>query len=62
MELYWKCPNCDGIVDFTKEVSYVFEENGEAEFDVESGLWLHTICCDNCPTVWTMNISGSSVN
>ena len=57
LNLWWECPSCGGKVDFLKEVSLVFDdENGEADFDPKSGLWLHTIVC-KCGSNWTISIS-----
>lgn len=55
--LYWKCPNCKSEVDFTGEMEYVFDEDGEADFDPKSGLMMHTIQCGECPTEWIVSIS-----
>jgi len=55
--MYWKCPNCKSKVDFEKQLKYVFDEKGEAEFDPETGLWLHTIECGKCDAEWTMSVS-----
>jgi hypothetical protein len=55
MDLWWKCPNCNEKVDFTRQMGYVFEEDGEVEFDPEMGLWFHTIVC-GCGANWVMSI------
>lgn len=57
--MYWDCPKCKAEVDFQKQMNYVFGEDGEAEFDAESGLWLHTIECENeeCNANWIVSIS-----
>jgi hypothetical protein len=57
MNLWWKCPNCGQKVDFTDEMEYVFDEEGEADFDPKHGLFFHTITC-KCGALWTMSISG----
>lgn len=57
--LHWKCPNCKSTVDFIGEMEYVFDENGEADFDPKSGLMMHTIQCGECPTVWIMSMSAA---
>lgn len=55
--MFWKCPKCGEIVDFTRQLNYLFDEYGEAEFEPESGVIFHTIFCDNCNSIWTMSIS-----
>lgn len=61
--MYWKCPNCDSKVDFEKQMRYVFSEDEEADFDAESGLWFHTIECENeeCNAYWVTSISKMNV-
>lgn len=61
MNLWWKCPNCGDKVDYANQLELVFDdENGEAEFDPEIGMWLHTIFC-NCGALWTTGISKMEV-
>jgi hypothetical protein len=60
MNLWWKCPNCESKVDFTDEMSFVFDEEGEADFDPKSGLWFHTIMCD-CGASWSVSIGKMEV-
>ena len=55
---WWICPNCHSVVDFNKEMDYVFEEDGEASFDAISGMWFHTITCEVCPAKWTISLSN----
>lgn len=57
--MHWNCPKCQSKVDFEKQMNYVFEEDGEAEFDPKHGLWLHTIDCDNqeCNATWIVTVS-----
>ncbi len=56
MNLWWKCPNCGEKVNYTEQMSYVFDENNEAEFDPEIGLFFHTIKC-KCGATWRTGIS-----
>lgn len=56
MKLWWKCPDCKEEVDFTKEMSFVFDENGQSEFDPKHGLIFHTVECE-CGNNWTVSIS-----
>lgn len=60
MDLWWKCPNCKGKVDFTHEASEVFDEDGEADFDPSMGLFFHTLFCA-CGNAWSMTISKPSL-
>lgn len=64
MNLWWECSNCGEVVDFTKEASSVFDEDGEADFDPNSGLFFHTLFCNNveCGTTWIMSISEANNN
>jgi hypothetical protein len=55
--MFWICPICDKKVDFSKQLSEVFEEDGEASFDPKGGLYFHTISC-KCGCNWIMSISG----
>lgn len=59
--LYWRCPKCKSIVDFTKQMQEVFSIETlfgyNADFDAEKGLYLHTIECENCNSEWVMSIS-----
>lgn len=54
--LHWKCPNCKEKVDFNNQMDYVFDEDGEADFDPKKGLYFHTIVC-NCGANWIVSIS-----
>lgn len=54
--MWWKCPNCNSKVDYSNEMSFVFDEEGEAEFDPKRGLMFHTIMCD-CGANWSTGIS-----
>lgn len=56
MNLYWQCPNCKEKVNFSEEMSYVFDEEGEADFDPSRGLFFHTIYCE-CGINWNVSIS-----
>jgi hypothetical protein len=54
--MWWICPNCDTPVDFQGQMEEVFDpDDMQAEFDPESGLWLHTISCD-CGADWIVSI------
>lgn len=55
--MFWICPKCGKIVDFTRQLRCLFDETGDAEFEPESGVIFHTIFCDNCNSIWTMSIS-----
>lgn len=56
--MYWNCPKCKSKVDFQKQMDYVFDEEGGADFDPKSGLWFHSIECENeiCNAVWIVSI------
>lgn len=58
--MWWKCPNCNEKVDYSKEMSFVFDE-GEAGFDPKHGLFFHTIMCD-CGASWSTSISEMFVS
>lgn len=55
--MWWECPRCGQKVDFIKQVGELFEEDGEASFDPNGGVWFHTISCD-CGCEWIMELSG----
>lgn len=57
--MHWKCPNCKEKVDFEKQMGFVFDEEGEADFSAKSGLYFHTILCANlkCNAGWAVSIS-----
>jgi len=57
MKLWWNCPKCGKEVDFSKQMAEVFDENGEAFFDEEKGIYFHTISCDTCGSDWIMTLS-----
>lgn len=57
MKLWWKCPKCGEEVDFTKQMSEVFDDDGSAVFDEEKGIYFHTISCNNCGSDWIMTLS-----
>lgn len=61
MRLYWECPKCKSIVDFTEQMQDVFSEETvegyEADFMPESGLYFHTIDCPKCDNHWSVSIS-----
>lgn len=54
--MYWKCPNCKEKVNFTDQMEYVFDEDGEADFDPKRGLMFNVIDC-KCGAEWTVSIS-----
>lgn len=56
MKLWWKCPKCGKEVDFTKQISEVFDDDGSAMFDEEKGIYFHTISCE-CGSNWIMTLS-----
>ena len=58
--MYWICPKCSSRVDFEKQMGYLFEDDGEASFDPNGGIYFHTISCENenCSTDWVMCMSG----
>jgi hypothetical protein len=56
MDLWWKCSNCKKKINFTDQMSLVFDEDGESDFDPKKGLMFHTIICD-CGNQWTISIS-----
>ena len=62
INLYWRCPKCNEIVDFTKGMREVFSGNTqdgyEADFDPKDGLYFHTIFCEKCDSNWVVSISG----
>lgn len=55
--MFWKCPKCGNLVNFSEQVRCLFDETGEAEFSPESGVIFHLIICDECNSCWTMSIS-----
>ena len=56
--MWWKCPVCKKPVDYENQLHVIFDENdNEALFNPELGMWLHTIMCD-CGAHWMMSISG----
>lgn len=56
--MWWECPNCGAKVDFHEAILELFdEEDGEAYFDPEGGIYFHTIKCE-CGCSWTMGMSG----
>ena len=48
-------------VDFENQMKDVFSVDDEADFCVESGLWLHTITCE-CGAEWYVGISGINLD
>jgi hypothetical protein len=61
IKMWWKCPNCQSKVDYSQQMNYVFsDDDNEADFDPESGLWMHTITC-NCGAYWTTGISSMAI-
>lgn len=56
MKLWWNCPKCGKEVDFTKQMSEVFDDDGSAMFDEEKGIYFHTISCE-CGSDWIMTLS-----
>ena len=61
MNLWWKCPNCKGKVDFTTAMSEIFSVDNKADFCPKSGLWFHTISCD-CGAYWVTSISSMNID
>lgn len=60
IKLFWKCPDCEKEVNFTEQLLELFdEENGEALFVPELGVYIHTISCE-CGCDWLMCISSVS--
>ena len=66
--MWWECCECGSKVDFSKQMKEVFSYEDEADFDVESGLWFHTIECDVCghkeqegANMYTIDIVGCGV-
>jgi len=57
MKLWWECPKCGKEVDFTKQMSEVFDDDGSAIFDEEKGIYFHTISCGSCGSDWIMTLS-----
>lgn len=62
MKMFWACPKCISRVDFTEEMSSLFDENGESEFDPKLGLFFHTILCNGCKSNWIISISPMEEN
>lgn len=60
IKMFWVCPECNEKVDFLEQMQYLFDENGEAEFDAELGVFFHTIICEKCNSCWTISISEKS--
>lgn len=60
MDLWWNCPNCKEKVDFSQEVSVVFDEDGEADFSPSKGLFFYTLFC-SCGNQWVVSISEPSL-
>lgn len=56
MNLWWECPNCKRKVDFVKEMSAIFEEDGESVFDPSSGIGFHGVMCE-CGAAWWVSMS-----
>lgn len=55
--MWWECPSCGKRVDFNEQISELFNNNGEAYFDPNRGVWFHTIECE-CGCKWIMTLSG----
>jgi len=49
--MWWYCPKCGRIVNFQKQLNYLFDEDGESEFDPKGGVYFHTIFCDSCRSI-----------
>lgn len=57
-DYFWTCPRCGERVDAIRQLATgCFDEDGEAEFDPERGLTVHTICCPNCGAKWYTSVS-----
>ena len=55
--MFWNCPKCGGRVDFQEQMSELFDENKEAYFDPEKGVYFHSIICECCDSGWIVTIS-----
>lgn len=55
---YWICPTCGNKVELDNMFYDLFDENGEAEFDVEFGVPFYVIKCDECGNEWVVSFSG----
>lgn len=60
MNLWWKCPNCGNKVEYIKEMEFVFDEEGEAEFNPRHGMSFHTILCE-CGASWITSIGEMEI-
>jgi hypothetical protein len=59
MDLWWQCPNCNRYVNFSEQITQMFDESGEALFEPSIGYFFHMISC-KCGTYWTASISAAS--
>jgi len=56
-ELWWECPRCEKKVYFLKQLSEIFDDNGEAKFEPSLSMGYDYIRCD-CGAKWIISISG----
>ena len=57
-DYFWNCPRCEAKVNALEQlVTTCFDEFGEAEFDPNFGLTVHTIRCPNCGAEWYLSVS-----
>lgn len=55
---HWICPGCNTKICFEGELNKLFDkDDGEAIFDVESGVPFYKIKCPNCDYSWNFGIS-----
>jgi hypothetical protein len=56
MNLYWNCPNCKEKVELLPSLStFLFKQNGEADFNEENGASFFQYCCGY---EWKVTIGG----
>ena len=58
-KLWWYCPKCGNKVSFTETTSTLFDKDGEAYFEPESGVPFYILKCrgDQCKARWNIRIS-----
>lgn len=57
---WWYCPKCNNKVLFNEITDALFDDDGEAWFDQESGVPFYILKCrtKECNTRWNVGISA----
>ena len=58
-EFWWYCPKCRNKVSFNRVVETLFDDDGEAWFEPDSGVPFYILKCSGkeCGATWNIEIS-----